>query len=293
MMLLGISFLYGLSGSTLYADIQGMLMSYPVNVGFLIGIVLLISGIAFKLSLAPFHIWTPDVYEGAPFASVSFFSSALKLAALVVIINIMSKIMIFDGEIEKMIKGMAIISILIGSIGGIKQHSIKRLLGYSTIANMGFAITPFALSDHYNWNYGVIYIIVYSATIIGFFSTLSSCLGKNIDNSTFDDLSGLGKTRRISALIISILMFSAIGLPPFGGFFAKYYLLSAAITDQNYLLTFVMIVGSIISAYYYLKIIRVMYFAESIKPININTRSYELLSVSACAIIFISCFSFF
>ena len=290
-MLLGISFLYGFSGSTLYSDVQNMTLSAHSNVGLAVGGALLIVGIAFKLSLAPFHIWTPDVYEGAPFVSVGLFSSALKIAIFVVTMNVLSQVVVYSNYLVWMLRVMAILSIIVGSIGAIAQNSIKRLIGYSTILNMGFACTALVINANANWHFGIVYIVIYAVTTIGLFSTLASSLGSNLDNATFADLEGVAKTKRIGAALISIFMFSMIGLPPFAGFFGKYYLLSIALAEQEYLLVFTMLVGSVISAYYYLKIIKAMYFCEASKPAARLNPTCELVLVNTLAIMFIVGFS--
>lgn len=262
-MLFGISFLYGFSGSTSYFTISNILSIGEVNIGLVIGAVFCISGLMFKLSIVPFHMWTPDVYEGAPLMSVSLFASVHKLSSLVVFITICALCLNPLAEtFDHLMEGVAILSILVGSIGAVTQSSVKRMMAYSTILNMGYILIPLSVWREIGFEVAMQYMIIYIASSIALFALLSAALGGRAEEATLDDLAGLGSSKKAAAAAITIIMVSLIGLPPFAGFFAKYYILTHAIENEQYLLMSVLLIGTIIAAYYYLNIIKSMYFAE-------------------------------
>jgi len=299
-MLLGMSFLYGFSGSTLYTVIHQMLMMSQNVLGLVVGIVLLFCSMMFKFSVAPFHVWTPDIYEGSPAISVSFFGSVTKIAAFVVIINVCclmmnDNMMWMNNNLLWMIRALAMLSMLIGSIGAVMQTSVKRLIGYSTILNMGYVLIPFVTSDRAYFELAVadsfLYLIIYVVTVIGLFAILVASLGAKVEDATLSDLEGLSRTKKVAAVVITIFMFSMIGLPPFAGFFGKYYVVYSAIQHGEYLLVFTMILTSVIAAYYYLKIIKAMYFCEICTHVSRTQVSAELITVLTITTAFVICFS--
>jgi NADH-quinone oxidoreductase subunit N len=290
--LLGMSFLYGFGGSLDFSIIHKA-FNANLNLGLIVGGVLLISGIFFKLSVAPMHTWTPDVYEGAPISAVTYFSTAQKIGVLAILINIIH-FLIGDYIVlsETLIKLVAILSMLIGAFGAIRQQSLKRLMGYSTILNVGYALIGIALHSKEGMDAAILYMVIYIAGVAGFFASLVALLGDKADDANFDDINGVALNRKAIAGGISIIMFSMIGLPPFAGFFGKYYIFYQAVLEKEFTLAFIGILTTIIASYYYLKIIKAMYFIDrkvEIERIPTNTR---LLLITSASVGFILFFSF-
>lgn len=258
LILLGMSFLYGFSGSVLYTKIIGT----ELNIGIMAGAILLFSGLMTKLSAAPFHMWTPDVYEGSPLPSVIFFASVQKIVIVCVLISLTFIAIVPGAEFTIIIKAVAILSMLTGSIGGAMQTSLKRLVAYSTILNIGFVLIPFAHMDNIGLT-PLIYIIIYAVATIGFLALVIIALGERAEGASLNDLHGFAQSNKLFAVLISILIFSLIGIPPFAGFFGKYYVISNAIANEEYLLTGLAVLSSVIAAFYYLKIVKSMYFDET------------------------------
>ena len=261
-LLLGISFLYGYSGSIRFIDIRPL--SGGSNIGLTVGSILVIASLLFKLSAAPLHMWTPDVYEGAPISSVSYFATSQKLAILLVLINILDAV-VGDYTIitNDLIKIAAIASMIIGALGAIRQFSIKRLMAYSTILNVGYTLIGVCLHSAESNYTAFLYMLIYVIGAIGFWACLVSLCGTNSDEATFDDLKGVAATRKTVAAVISIIMFSMIGLPPLAGFFGKYYIFYNAVMQGEIILAMIGVITSVIAAFYYLKIIKYMYFMEA------------------------------
>ncbi|MBN9543586.1 MAG: NADH-quinone oxidoreductase subunit N, partial [Alphaproteobacteria bacterium] len=218
-------------------------------------------GFFFKLSLAPFHMWTPDVYEGSPTIFTAFFASVPKIAAIGLLVKI------FDAYLIKWLPSMqgifilvAVISMFVGAFGAIKQTKIKRIMAYSSISNMGFLIL--ALTNPATMKLVTeIYVIIYGVTVIGAFAVFTA-IEKFYAFESIDDLSGLSKTSPYAALIIAIMMFSLAGIPPLAGFFAKFVILESLVASNHIIIAVLAVISSVISAYYYLNIVKVMYFDE-------------------------------
>lgn len=295
--LFGMSFIYGFGGSLDYSNILQKLNQSPQpNIGLVSGLVLFLSGIFFKLSSGPLHAWTPDVYEGSPIPSVTYFAAATKFGNVVVLLNIMTMVVGGYQQISvDLIKITAILSMLVGAGGAIRQTSLKRLMGYSTILNIGYVLMGIALHSEQGNNVALIYIFIYAASVLGFFACLIVLLGGKADTANFDDIKGLANSRKALAAGITIIMFSMIGIPPLAGFFGKYFIFYQAIVEEQFTLAFIAIGTSIIAAYYYLKIVRSMYFfevSESLQPESIPT--YQGLRFVSCLVIgFLLIFSFF
>ncbi|PCJ24831.1 MAG: NADH-quinone oxidoreductase subunit N [Rickettsiales bacterium] len=262
LMLLGISFLYGFSGSMNFIDIRVALGS-EFNIGLVVGAVLMLSSILFKISAAPLHIWTPDVYEGAPISSVTYFAVAQKIGMLVVLINVLDGVIgNYTAISASLIKIVAIFSMVIGGLGAITQHSLKRLMAYSTILNIGYVLVAVCLQSHEGSHAAFVYMLIYVVGVMGFFACIVALLGAKADEASFDDLKGIGSQRKTIAAAISIIMFSMIGLPPLAGFFGKYYIFYNAVMQGEITLALIGVLSSVVAAYYYLKIIKFMYFME-------------------------------
>ncbi|WP_316353674.1 NADH-quinone oxidoreductase subunit N [Candidatus Trichorickettsia mobilis] len=296
--LLGMSFLYGFAGSLDFKVIFEMFNNAAQlpNIGIIIGAVLMLSGLLFKFSAAPLHMWTPDVYEGSSVTTVTYFVTAQKIGVLFVLLNILT---LMIGEYPQitvsLIKIVAIFSMVIGSLGAIMQKSIKRLMAYSTILNVGYVLMGISLSLHNVAGIlsAIVYMVIYIIAALGFFACLIALLGKNAEEATFDDISGIATNRKAIAAAIAVMMFSMIGLPPLAGFFGKYYIFYQAIKQQEIMLAVIGMMSSIIASYYYLKIVRSMYFADNIKQIEIIPTSNGLLFITCLVVTFLLLFSLF
>ncbi|MGE5388291.1 MAG: NADH-quinone oxidoreductase subunit NuoN [Hyphomicrobiales bacterium] len=262
MMLYGSSLLYGFSGTVSFAGIaQAVTASPPVGVIF--GLVFLLAGLAFKMSAAPFHMWTPDVYEGAPTPVTAFFASAAKMAAAAITVRVViTAFPAITQQWRQIIVFLAIASTLLGSFAAIGQTNIKRLMAYSSIGHMGFALIGLAAGTEAGVMGVVIYLAIYLVMTLGSFAAILAMRidGKNVEN--ISDLAGLSRTNGLMAFFLAMLMFSLAGIPPLAGFFAKYYVLLAAVDAGLYPLAVVGVLASAVAAFYYLRVVKVMYFDE-------------------------------
>jgi NADH-quinone oxidoreductase subunit N len=263
MMLYGISFIYGATGTTSFTLAAHALSHPEQNIGVVIGLVFLISGLAFKISAVPFHMWTPDVYEGAPTPITAFFSMAPKTAAMALFLRVMLGAM--PGAIEEwrqIIVFISILSMALGSVAAIGQTNIKRLMAYSSIAHMGYALLGLAAGTAIGVQGVLIYLVIYVITNAGVFVCIMAMRREGRMVETIADLAGLARTQPRLALAFAILLLSLAGIPPFAGFFAKFYVFLAAIEAHLYTLAIVGVVTSVIGAYYYLRIVKIMYFDD-------------------------------
>ena len=230
LMLLGISFFYGFTGSIYFNDIKAALDG-EFNIGLVVGAIFVLAAILFKLSAAPLHIWTPDVYEGAPVSAVTYFAVEQKVGFLIVLINFVTLV---TGNYLRvsvdLIKIAAILSIFIGALGAMMQSSLKRLMAYSTILNVGYVLIAISLHSDEGFRSAIIYMVIYVIGTIGFFACLVALFGRKSDIASFADLQGIFAERKTIAASIAIIMFSMIGLPPLAGFFGKYYVFYNAIS---------------------------------------------------------------
>lgn len=285
-MLMGMSFLYGFSGSINFADIKYLMASQP-SIGLICGVLFIVVAILFKLSAAPFHIWTPDVYEGAPIASVSYFATAPKIGMLVVLINILDGVVGgYEVVSQELVKIVSICSMLVGALGAIGQTSLKRLMAYSTISNMGYALMAVSLYSVSGNNVAYIYMLIYAIGTAGLFASLVALFGDESDAATFEDLKGAAYHRKALSVAISVIAFSMIGLPPFAGFFGKYYVFLNMLQSNELLLVIIGLVSSVISAFYYLKIVKHLYFFKPLKPFKKITTKKGLWFVTTISVTF-------
>jgi NADH-quinone oxidoreductase subunit N len=270
LMLLGISFFYGFAGSIYFNDIRAALDG-EFNIGLVVGAIFVLAAILFKLSAAPLHIWTPDVYEGAPVSAVTYFAVAQKVGVLIVLINFVTLV---TGNYLRvsvdLIKIAAILSIFIGALGAMMQSSLKRLMAYSTILNVGYVLIAISLHSDEGFRSAIIYMVIYVIGTIGFFACLVALFGKKSDIAI--------------AASIAIIMFSMIGLPPLAGFFGKYYVFYNAIIQGEVILAVLGVISSVIAAFYYLKVVKYMYFMEAVEKTAIIPTNRGLLSVSVISV---------
>jgi NADH-quinone oxidoreductase subunit N len=263
-LLYGVSLLYGFTGSTLFGDINAALGRDGVSTGELFGIVFVLAGIAFKVSAVPFHMWTPDVYEGAPTPVTAFFASAPKVAAMALLTRVAVEALgPATFEWRQIVIFMALASTILGGIAAIGQPNIKRLLAYSSINNVGFALIGLAAATRYGIASVLFYMAVYTAMTLGTFLVvlrMRDADGRPVES--ISSLSGLSTTRPWLAAGMAIFMFSLAGVPPLFGFWPKFLVFDAAVRADLTWLAAVGIATSVISAYYYLKIVKTMYFDD-------------------------------
>ncbi|MEQ9448448.1 MAG: NADH-quinone oxidoreductase subunit N, partial [Rhodospirillaceae bacterium] len=233
------------------------------SIGLIVGLVFLISGLAFKVSAVPFHMWTPDVYEGASTPATAFFAIAPKVAAMALLVRVM--IAPFYGaaaDWQQVISFIAILSMGYGAFAALRQTNIKRLMAYSSIGHMGFALVGLAAGTQQGVQSVLIYLLIYLAMNIGTFAAILTMRVKGQMVEGIDDLAGLGKNNPVLALILTVLLFSLAGIPPLAGFFGKFYVFLAAIDAKLYILAVLGVLSSVVGAYYYLRIIKIIYFDE-------------------------------
>lgn len=263
MLLYGASLVYGLTGHTQFADIAKALALTGSNLGIIFGLVFIIAGLAFKVSAVPFHMWTPDVYEGAPTPVTAFFAAAPKIAA----ITLFTRVMIgpfanITHDWQQIVVLISIASMVLGAFAAIGQNNIKRLLAYSSIANMGFALVGLAAGTIEGVQGVLVYMLIYLVTTLGVFACVLAMRRNGIYLEKISDLSGLGKTNKGHAFMLAMLMFSLAGIPPLAGFFGKLFVFLAAVKAGLWPLAIIGVVASVVGAYYYLRLIKIMYFDE-------------------------------
>ena len=282
LLLYGCSLLYGFTGSTNFDSISNQLNKE--NIGAVFAMVFILVGLAFKISAVPFHMWTPDVYEGAPTSITNYFAVVPKVAGLALFIKFMfipfSKILL---EWQTIIIFISIGSMLLGAVAAIVQKNIKRLLAYSSIGHVGYALAGVATGSISGYISTVVYITIYVIMNIGAFSCLYLLKKDGKYKENISDLSGISKKHPLLALSLLIILFSLAGIPPLGGFFAKFYVFMSVLENEMYILAIIGLLTTVISAFYYLKIIKTIYFDE-------NKLSFDQVkSISISGTILISC----
>ena len=272
--LFGVSLLFGITGTTSFTILSSNLLSPENNSLLLIlSIVLILSSIAFKLSIAPFHMWTPDVYEGAPTSVTAFFAVVPKIAAIGVLMRILYIALIDIHDVwNQLILILGILSIFVGAFGALLQINIKRLMAYSAISNIGYIFLALSLGSQLGLEASLIYITVYTVSALGSFAFILSMEKDNIMLNNISSFAGLSKSNPFYAICFSIILLSLAGLPPFAGFIAKFYIFKAVIMADYLWIAVIGIMGSVISAYYYLNIVKVMYLDEAEELFTIESK---------------------
>jgi len=268
MLLYGASLVYGFTGATQFAAIADAL-DHGGGIGVVVGIVFLIAGLAFKVSAVPFHMWTPDVYEGAPTPVTAFFSVAPKIAAIALILRVM--IEPFGAMIDEwrqVIVFISIASMILGAMAAVAQTNIKRLMAYSSIGHVGYALVGLAAGTEAGVQGVLVYMAIYLFMTLGTFACILCMRTKGEMMEGIADLAGLAKTHPAMALAMAIFMFSMAGIPPLAGFFGKLYVFLAAVEAELYGLAIVGLLTSVIGAFYYLRIIKIMYFDEPVDALD-------------------------
>ena len=258
LLLYGCSLIYGFSNSTNFNEIS---QSFNFEYGVIFGMVFVIVGLAFKISAVPFHMWAPDVYQGSPTSVTVLFAILPKIAALTVFIKFLYGpfINLFE-EWQAIIIFLSIASMILGAVAAIGQKNLKRLIAYSSISHMGYALAGLTTGTNQGIQSSIIYLIIYLIMNLAFFSCLFMLKRKDKFYENIEDLSGLSKKHPILALSFLIILFSLAGIPPLAGFFAKFYIFMAVIQKEMYFLAIVGLLATVIAAFYYLRVIKIIYF---------------------------------
>ena len=282
LLLYGCSLLYGFTGSTNFETIGAELTSK--NTGAVFAMVFILVGLAFKISAVPFHMWTPDVYEGSPSSITNFFASVPKVAGLAVLIRFMQSpfenILI---EWQMIIIFISVASMILGAFAAIGQKNIKRLMAYSSIGHIGYALAGVATGTNSGYASSIVYISIYVVMNIGAFGCIFLMKKEGKYTEEIKDLSGISKKNPLISIAFLIILFSLAGIPPLGGFFAKFYVFMSVIENEMYALAIIGLLSTVVSAFYYLKIIKIIYFDEIEKPLD------SIKNISITGTIFISC----
>jgi NADH-quinone oxidoreductase subunit N len=288
MLLYGISLVYGYTGNTGFDAIATALAGGERQLGLVFGLVFVLAGLAFKISAVPFHMWTPDVYEGAPTPVTAFFAAAPKMAAMALLVRV--TVGAFEPvapDWQQIVVFVSIASMILGAFAAIGQKNIKRLMAYSSIAHMGFALVGLAANTQAGVRGVAIYMLIYLVMTLGTFAFILAMRRKEGNVEQIDDLSGLSSTNPVMATILTILMFSLAGIPPLAGFWGKWYVFLAAIDAELYALAIIGVLASVVGAYYYLRIIKIMWFDEPVGAFQPMAGELRLvLGVSGAFVLF-------
>ena len=285
-MLYGTSLIYGFAGGVRF-EVIAAAMTHGAGGGALFGLVFLICGIAFKVSAAPFHMWTPDVYEGAPTPVVGFFSGAPKLAAMVLLTRLLMQG--FGGAVHEwrqVLVAMALISVAVGAFAGLAQRDLKRLWAYSSIASIGYALIGLAAGGVIGVQAMLMFMVLYLIDVTGFFACLAALTRGGRPMQSLNDFAGLARERPALAISMTFFALSALGLPPFSGLWGKYYVFKAALGAGLAPVAVAALVGSVVAAYYYLKLIKIMWFDPAPGPTDPPSGAASLVTYAAAAFAF-------
>ena len=289
LLLYGCSLIYGFSNSTNFDLIAQNIDQF--NTGSIFGIVFILVGLAFKVSAVPFHMWAPDVYEGSPTSVTAFFAIVPKVAALTVFIRFLYVPFInLVDQWQMIIIFISLASMILGAVAAIGQTNLKRLMAYSAIGHMGYALAGLATGSNEGIQSTVIYLSIYLLMNLGIFSCIFMMKRKNIFYEDIQDLSGLSKNHPIISFCLLVLLFSLAGIPPLAGFFAKFYVFMAVIKVEMYTLAIIGLITTVISAFYYLRIIKIIYFDDPKEIFEIDQNFGLKVSLFLSTIIILSYF---
>ncbi|MDA8232344.1 MAG: NADH-quinone oxidoreductase subunit NuoN [Magnetospirillum sp.] len=287
MLLYGASLIYGFAGTTSFDSLAKVLggSGHP-NLGVVAGLVFVMAGLAFKVSAVPFHMWTPDVYEGAPTPVTAFFAVAPKIAAL----SLLTRVLIGPfGELahqwQQVVVFISLASMAVGSFAAIGQTNIKRLMAYSSIGHVGFALVGLAAGSDLGVQGVLIYVAIYLFMNVGAFGVILAMRQKGRAVEGIADLAGLAKTNPSMAFVMAVLMFSMAGIPPLAGFWGKFYVFMAAVKADLWTLAIVGMLTSVVSAFYYLRIVKVMYFDDAVEALDHPTNPPIRLVMAVSALV--------
>ena len=291
LLLYGCSLIYGFTGSTNFNLIAGQLNVDQYALTF--GIVFILVGLAFKISAVPFHMWAPDLYEGSPTSVTLFFTMVPKVAALTVFIRFLFvPFLNLIDQWQMILIFLSIASMLFGAIAAIGQTNLKRLIAYSSISHIGYALAGLATGSNVGIQSSVIYITIYILMNLGLFSCLLMMRRNNEYYEDIDDLSGLSKNHPLLSLSLLIILFSLAGIPPLAGFFAKFYIFKAVLEQSMYFLAIVGLLSTVIAAFYYLKIIKIMYFDKEKEKYDTDHSLWLKFSLTSSTLLILIYFVF-
>lgn len=283
LLLYGSSLIYGYTGATVFPRIADAVQQHGASLGFVFGLVFVLAGMAFKIAAVPFHMWTPDVYEGSPAPVTAFFAAASKIAAMAMLIRlIFTAFPNVAPQWYQIVIAIAVASMLLGSFAAIGQQNIKRLLAYSSIGHVGYALiglaaaAPVGASATEGVSSVLIYMAIYLAMTLGSFACVIAMRRSNGMIEDISQLAGISRSKPGFAFLFAMLLFSLAGIPPLAGFFAKFYVFNAAIQAELYWLAIFGAVTSVVGAYYYLRIVKIMYFDEPVAGFEPMAASVKL-----------------
>jgi len=289
LLLYGCSLVYGFSGSTNFIIISETMNSSQYGLTF--GIIFILTGLAFKISAVPFHMWAPDVYEGSPTSVTLFFAVVPKIAALTVFIRFLySPFLNMIEQWQLIIVFLSIASMVFGAVAAIGQKNLKRLVAYSSIGHMGYALAGLATGTNLGIQSSITYISIYIVMNLGLFSCLLMMKRNDRYYENIEDLSGLSKNHPLLSLSMMIILFSLAGIPPLAGFFAKFYIFTAVIEQSMYFLAIIGLLSAVISAFYYLRIIKIIYFDPEREKYDTDYNMGLKISLSLTTLLIISYF---
>ena len=275
MLLYGASLVYGFTGTVNFAGIAAA--AKTGSIGIIFGIVFVLAGLCFKVSAVPFHMWTPDVYEGAPTPVTAFFASAPKVAAMAVFVRVaMTAFPGITNEWQQIVVFVSIASMALGSFAAIGQRNIKRLMAYSSIGHMGFALVGLAAGTAEGAQGVLVYLAIYVAMTLGSFAIILAMKRNGQAVEQISDFAGLSRTNPLLAFFFAMFLFSLAGVPPLAGFFGKFYVFLAAIHANLFTLAVIGVLTSVVGAFYYLSIVKVMYFDDplpQLDPVRVELRT--------------------
>ncbi len=297
LLLYGSSLVYGYTGVTAFPRIAEAVQMHGVTIGFVFGLAFVLAGLAFKIAAVPFHMWTPDVYEGAPTPVTAYFAAAAKMSAMAMVIRVV--LGAFPGatvQWQQIVIAISVGSMALGAFAAIGQQNIKRLLAYSSIGHVGYALIGLAAATPDGAGADgissvLIYLAIYLAMTIGSFACVLGMRIGPVMSESISDLSGISREKPFFAFLFAMLLFSLAGVPPLAGFFAKFYVFNAAVMAHLYWLAVTGVVLSVVSAYYYLRIVKVMYFDEpgaSFEPMPTSVRLTLGISAAFVILFFLS-----
>jgi NADH-quinone oxidoreductase subunit N len=286
MLLYGASLIYGFTGHTEFSGIAAQLKAHGVSIGIVFGIVFVLAGLAFKIAAVPFHMWTPDVYEGSPTPVTAFFSAAPKIAAMALIVRVVvSGLGPAAHDWRQIIVFISIASMLLGAFAAINQRNIKRLMAYSSIGHMGYALVGLAAGTAQGVESVILYVGLYAAMTLGAFCCI---LAMERDGDAVEDigeLAGLSRDNPVLAFLFAMILFSLAGIPVLAGFFAKLYVFQAAIAANLTWLAVIGALASVVGAYYYLRIVKIMYFDEPARAFSPMALELKLVLAATSVVV--------
>ncbi len=274
MLLYGASLIYGFAGTTSFETLAEVFAEtaaagHGPSLGIIVGLVFVLSGLCFKISAVPFHMWTPDVYEGAPTPIAAFFATAPKVAAIALLARVMmGPFHEFLAQWQQIVVVISIASMVLGAFAAIYQTNIKRLMAYSSIGHVGYALVGLAAGTEEGLRGLIVYMSIYVIMNLGTWGCILCMRQKQVMVENIEDLKGLSKSHPMMALALAIFMFSMAGIPPLAGFFGKFYVFLAAIESGLYTLAVIGVLSSVVGAFYYLRIVKLMYFDEPVEAFD-------------------------